>query len=175
MVFGWRAFNVTRTKGSVLQGIRASKDPTSFATLLEDSTDIAGLVIAFLGVFLGHLFNAPYFDGIASVLIGLLLCAVAWLMASETKELLIGESVDEETRKGIRAIVEADPHIEKMLKAMTIYSGPHDITLILELVYAREVSTLEIGQAIRRIEQEVKAKYPDITRIFYSPGSLSKD
>ena len=174
-VFGWRAFKTTRKGGTVLESIRASKDPTTFSTFLEDSTDIAGLVIAFLGVFLGHLFNVPYFDGIASVLIGLMLCAVAWLMASETKELIIGEAVDEETQKGIRAIVEAEPGVDRMLKALTIYIGPHDILLTLELLYAKGVSTTEIGQTIRRIEHDVRAKYPDITRIFYAAGTLSKE
>ena len=174
-VFGWRAFGATRVRGSVLHGIRASKDPTSFSTLLEDSTDILGLVIAFAGVFLGHWFNAPYFDGLASILIGLLLCAVAALMGWETKELIIGEAVDEETARGIRALVEAEPHVEKMLKAMTIYIGPHDIMLTLELLYAKGVSTVEIGQAIRRVEKDVRAKYPDITRIFYAAGTLAKE
>jgi len=173
--FGWRAFKTTRSDGTILEGIRASKDPTAFSTFLEDSTDIAGLVIAFLGVLLGHLFNVPYFDGIASILIGLLLCAVAWLMAYETKELIIGEAVDEATRKGIRAIVEAEPGVDKMLKAMTIYIGPHDILLTLELLYASGVSKVEIGKTIRRIERDVRAKYPDITRIFYAAGTLADE
>ncbi len=173
--FGWQAFKTTRKKGTILEGIRASKDPTTFSVLLEDSTAIAGLLIAFAGISLGHFFDFPYADGIASILIGLLLCLVAWLMGYETKELIIGEAVDAETQKGIRQIVEAEPNVEKMLKAITIYSGPQDVSLMLELLYTREVSVVEIGTTIRRIERDVRAKYPHITRIFYAAGSLAND
>lgn len=173
--FGWRAFGLNRKKGTILEGIRASKDPTTFSVLLEDSTALVGLVIAFFGILLGQLTGIAYFDGIASILIGLLLCLVAWLMGYETKELIIGEAVDEETRTGIRQIVEAEPNVEKMLKAITIYSGPQDVSLMLELLYTREVSVVEIGKTIRRIEQDVRAKYPHITRIFYAAGSLATE
>ena len=78
--FGWLAFAKTRRGRPVFEAIRASKDPTSFTVLLEDSAAITGLVIAFLGVFLGHEFGLVYFDGIASILIGVLLCLVALLL-----------------------------------------------------------------------------------------------
>lgn len=173
--FGWRVFGLTRRKGTILEGIRASKDPTTFSVLLEDSTALVGLVIAFFGILLGQLTGVPYFDGIASILIGLLLCLVAWLIGYETKELIIGEAVDAETQKGIRAIVEAEPNVEKMLKAMTVYIGPHDVSLTLELLYTNDISAIEIGKTIRRVEKDVRAKYPNITRIFYAAGSLCEE
>lgn len=173
--FGWRAFGLNRKKGTILEGIRASKDPTTFSVLLEDSTALIGLIIAFCGILLGQLTGIPYFDGIASILIGLLLCLVAWLMGYETKELIIGEAVDEETHKGICRIVEAEPNVEKMLKALTIYVGPQNVSLMLELLYTKDVSAIEIGETIRRIERDVRAKYPIITRIFYAAGSLVVD
>src|SRR5215211_3109089 len=75
--FGWRAFAKTRRGRSVFDAIRRSKDPTSFTVLLEDSAALAGLVVAFAGVFLGHEFGMAYFDSIASIVIGILLCMVA--------------------------------------------------------------------------------------------------
>jgi cation diffusion facilitator family transporter len=173
--FGWRTFGLSRKKGTILEGIIASKDPTTFSVLLEDSTAIVGLVIAFFGILLGQLTGVQYFDGIASILIGLLLCLVAWLMGHETKELIIGEAVDAETQKGIRRIVEAEPSIEKVVKAMTVYIGPNDVSLTLELLYRQGVSAIEIGKTIRRVERDVRAKYPHITRIFYAANSLAID
>ena len=173
--FGWQAFSRTRKKGTILEGIHASKDPTTFSVLLEDSTAIAGLLIAFAGISLGHFFDFPYADGIASILIGLLLCAVAWLMGYETKELIIGEAVDAETLTGIRQVVEAEPKVEAMINALTTYIGSDDVALGLELRYAKNASSIEINRAIRRVEKDVRAKYPAIKRIFYAAGSLSED
>ena len=59
-----------------------SKDPSLYTIVLEDSAAMLGLVFAFLGIFLGHLLNNPYLDGIASIAIGLLLMSVAWILAS---------------------------------------------------------------------------------------------
>jgi cation diffusion facilitator family transporter len=67
--YGWKAFQAARKGETILGSIHASKDPTSFTVLLEDSTALVGLIIAFLGVFFGHYFDFPFFDGIASVLI----------------------------------------------------------------------------------------------------------
>src|SRR5262245_64075394 len=76
---GWKAFSVERGRRGVLQAIHETKDPSSFTVLLEDSAALLGLVFAFLGIFLGRQLGLPYLDGVASVVIGLLLCAVAVL------------------------------------------------------------------------------------------------
>lgn len=172
--YGWKAFRKTKKGKSLLQAIHVSKDPTSFTVILEDSTAILGLVIAFLGVFLGHQFNYPYFDGIASIIIGLLLCVVALFLGYETKGLLIGEAVDKETLKGIHAIAESDSEVEKVLNALTLYFGPHDVLLTLELKFKKNISATDLRSAIRRIEKNVQEKYPDITRVFFEAASLSE-
>ncbi|MEP6900426.1 MAG: cation diffusion facilitator family transporter [Actinomycetota bacterium] len=172
--YGWKAFRKTRKGNSILKTIHVSKDPTSFTVLLEDSTALIGLIIAFLGVFLGHEFNLPFFDGIASVFIGLLLCLVALFLGYETKGLLIGEAVDKLTLHGIRRIAEAEPKVEKALKILTIYFGAKEVLLTLELQFAKDISAADLRVAIRRIERDVKAKYPDITRVYYEAESLSE-
>jgi len=172
--YGWKAFRGTRKGQTILKTIHVSKDPTSFTVLLEDSTALLGLVIAFLGVFFGHYFNFPFFDGIASVFIGLLLCFVALFLGYETKGLLIGEAVDKKTLHGIRRIAEAEPKVEKVLKALTIYFGAKEVLLTLELQFAKDITATELRIAIRRIERDVKEKYPEITRVYYEAESLSE-
>ena len=96
-LFGWKAFSEERGGRGVVEAIHDTKDPTTFTVLLEDSAALLGLLFAFFGIFLGSRFELPYLDGVASVLIGLLLCGVAVLMVYESKGLLIGEGLDRES------------------------------------------------------------------------------
>ena len=125
----------------------ASTDAVSFPA--SSARNTRPLAIAFGGVFSGHYFNFPFFDGIASVLIGLLLSAVALFLGYESKGLLIGEAVDKETLRGIRQIAEAEPTVEKTLKILTIYFGAKDVLLTLELQFAKDVTAPELRTAIR--------------------------
>jgi cation diffusion facilitator family transporter len=172
--YGWKAFRKERKGRTILQSIHVSKDPTSFTVLLEDSTALLGLIIAFLGVFFGHYFDYPFLDGIASVFIGLLLCLVALFLGYETKSLLIGEAVDKKTLHGIRRIAEAEPKVQKALKILTIYFGAKEVLLTLELEFAHDITATELRIAVRRIERDVKKKYPEITRVYYEAESLSE-
>ncbi|HEX2639730.1 MAG TPA: cation diffusion facilitator family transporter [Pyrinomonadaceae bacterium] len=173
-IFGWRAFSKTRRGRPLFKAIHLSKDPTSFTVVLEDSTALVGLVIAFFGVLLGHEFGIPYFDGGASVLIGLLLGLVALFLGAESRSLLIGEAVDKETLHGIREIAESEPQVEKALKILTIYLGPDEVAATLELQFKKDIKAGELRKAIRRIERAIMEKYPRIKRVYYEAESLSE-
>ena len=80
----------------VWQTVHASKDPTTFTILFEDTAALLGLLVAFVGIFLGHQLNNPYLDGVASIVIGVILAVVAGFLAYESKGLLIGEGVESE-------------------------------------------------------------------------------
>lgn len=172
-LFGWKAFNKVRRGKPVIEAMQLSKDPTSFTVLLEDSAALTGLLIAFLGVFFGEQFGIVYFDGIASILIGVLLCCVALFLGVESKSLLIGEAVAPETVEGIRRIAESEKDVEKALKILTIYIGPDDVAATLELKFRRGISAAELRQAVRRIELSIKEKYPRIKHVFYEAESLT--
>ena len=171
--YGWKAFQATRKNQTILRTIQDSKDPTSYTVLLEDSAALLGLLIAFLGVFFGHYFNFPFLDGIASVLIGLLLCSVALFLGYETKSLLIGEAIDAPMIKEIRKIAEADESVEKTLKVLTIYFGPGEALLTLELKFVRDISAADLRVAIRKIELAIREKFPEITRVYFEAESIS--
>ena len=172
-LFGWKAFDKVRRGKPVIEAMQASKDPTSFTVLLEDSAALSGLLIAFLGVFLSQQFGIIYFDGTASILIGILLCSVALFLGAESKSLLIGESVAPETIEGIREIAESEKDVEKALKILTIYIGPNDVAATLELKFKRDISAAELRRAVRRIELAIKEKYPRIKNVFYEAESLT--
>lgn len=172
---GWKAFSAERGRRGVLQTIHETKDPTSFTVLLEDSAALLGLVFAFLGIFLGRQLDLPFLDGVASVVIGLLLCGVAVLMVYESKGLLIGEGLDAATLRTVRKLVEADPAIERVRALYTLYLGPHEVLLTIELRFHSHISALEVRRGVRRLQKGIQSCHPDIKRIFFGAESFSED
>lgn len=173
--FGWLAFSTTRRGQTVVEAIRDSKDPTNFTVLLEDSAAMIGLVIAFLGVFLGYEFGIWYFDGIASILIGILLCTIALILGKESRSLLIGEAADEETLRGITEIATNDPNVESVTKLLTIYIGPDDVAATLELKFKKTISSADLRHSARSIELKIRERFPAIKRVYYEAESLTRD
>ena len=170
--FGWKAFNRERGNQGVLETIHNTKDPTTFSVLLEDTAALIGLAFAFCGIFLSRQLGLPELDGIASVLIGLLLCGVALLMVYESKGLLVGEGLDRNTLKRIRKIVEADPAVEHVQHVHSLYQGPHDVLLTIELRFRSTISALEIREAVARIRETIEDQEPDVRRIFFGAASI---
>jgi cation diffusion facilitator family transporter len=174
-LFGWKAFRKTKGKQGVLQAIHMSKDPSTFIVVFEDSGALLGLVIAFCGVFFGQQLNNPYLDAIASTLIGLMLGLMATFLAYESKGLLIGEGVERETLKNLRSVVERDMCIEKVSRLLTMYFGPHEVMLVLDVRFRPELSAAEVRKAVARLKRNIKEEHPDITRIFFAAESVSED
>lgn len=173
--FGWKAFGAERGRRGVIEAIHDSKDPTSFTVLLEDSAALLGLLFAFLGIFLGHQFGMPYLDGVASVVIGLLLCSVAVLMVYESKGLLIGEGLDHQSLKSIRVLVAEDPAVERVQHLHSMYLGPHEVLLTVELRFRNEISAKEVRHAVRRLKEAIQSQQPDVSRVFFGAESLAED
>jgi cation diffusion facilitator family transporter len=178
LIEGWsfsvafREFNKARDKQGVWQYIRSAKDPSTYTVVLEDSAAMLGLVCAFLGVFFGHLLHNPYLDGVASIVIGLLLMSVAFLLAFETKGLLLGEGVDATTLADIRTRVESDPAVERAAEMLTMYMGPHDLLVNLGIQFKNGLSAEEVHAAIHRIESEIREAYPECARVYIETESF---
>ena len=131
-----------------------------------------GLVFAFLGVFFGHLFENPYLDGIASVAIGLLLMGVAFILAFETKGLLLGEGADATTIAELRSLVEADPAVHRAGDILTMYMGPHDLLVNLGVSFKKGTRAEAMHEAIARIEAAITAAHPECVRVYIEAESL---
>lgn len=167
-----REFNKARKGARPLEFVRRSKDPSLFTVVFEDAAAMLGLIVAFLGVFLGHLFENPYFDGAASIVIGLILMGVAWLLAVETKGLLLGESADPATRRRITELVEADEAVEGVTDLLTMYMGPHDLLVNVGVRFRRGLHAETIHKAIHRIEERLRLEHPEIRRVYVEVESL---
>jgi cation diffusion facilitator family transporter len=155
--------------------VHRSKDPSVYTTFYEDLAALAGLVVAFCGVFLGHRYNAPYFDAIASMVIGVILCVVALTLVYESSGLLIGESASSETIESVCRIVESDRAVRTARTPLTMHLGPLDILLNLDVEFEPGISAGEQVAAVARIEDAIRQRHPSIKRIFIEARRLSGD
>jgi cation diffusion facilitator family transporter len=154
--------------------VRTSKDPTTFAVLFEDSAALAGLIVAIVGIFLSQRFGMPVLDGVASIVIGSILCGIAVVLIYESKALLIGEAADPATIAGIREITLADPAVIDIIRMLTMHMGPRQVILNVELAFDRTQSGDEIERAVNRIETQIREQYTDIKYLFIEAGSLGR-
>jgi len=173
-LFAFKAFRTEKGKQSVMQTIVQSKDPTTFTVLFEDTAALLGLLVALIGIFLADQFNNPYLDGVASILIGAILGTVAVVLAYESRSLLIGEGVSPETMARIREIVTSDPAVSEIKQFLTLHFAPTDVLLTMNLRFQKEFTTSEVADVIARLEEKIRAEFPEINHIFIETESLPK-
>jgi divalent metal cation (Fe/Co/Zn/Cd) transporter len=128
---------------------------------MEDCAGLVGAFLAFLGIFLGRLFNNPYLDPVASILIGLLLAAVAILLGRESGALLIGERTNRARIGRVRKIITSDPSVDKV-GDLTMQLGPNQVLLTVNIQFQRGLDIQELEMAIDRIERRIREKEPMI-------------
>ncbi len=155
-----------------LEAVRASKDPTTFAVFFEDSAALLGLLVALIGISLGHALHEPRFDGAASIVIGLILAGVATLLAYETKSLLIGEAAAPQTEADVRAIIESDETVACFVKARTMHMGPSQVLLNMDLQFQPHLTAQEVADSIDRIEKKIREKHPEIVYIYLEAKTM---
>ena len=170
----FREFGRLKGERGWWEAIRKEKDPTAFAVLLEDSAALAGLLLAALGIWLGHRFEAPLFDGAASVVIGLVLAGVAAVLAREARGLLVGESADPEKVRRVRRIAEGDEAVESVARVLTMHVGPEQVVVNLDLRFRRELDAPAVARAIDRIEKGVRSELPEVAYVFVEVESITR-
>ena len=166
LYFALTEFSRTKGKWSYLEAVQKGKDPTGFVVLFEDSAAMLGLLVAFLGVFLTQVTGNLLFDGLASIVIGLILGGTAVWLAYETKGLLIGESANLKVVKEIRAIVGSLPQVEHVNEVLTMHMGPKFILANLSIDFKDDLTAVEIEAAISRMDEQIKQACPDVQRVF---------
>ncbi|MBC7450039.1 MAG: cation diffusion facilitator family transporter [Cytophagales bacterium] len=157
----------------LLKAIKDSKDPGTFSILFEDTADMLGLVVAFLGIYLGHKYNNPYIDGIASIIIGCILAGLSFMLAYETKGLLIGESAEQELIDSVVAIVNKNKAVEKVKAPLTLHFGPHDVMLALGIQFSEHISVNDLATTIDDIEVDIRTAHPEIKKIYIEVKSIT--
>jgi cation diffusion facilitator family transporter len=170
----WQEFSKQRGDTPLLPAIRQAKDPTTFTVLFEDSAAMAGLIVALVGVHLAAALHMPIIDGIASILIGLILCAVAVFLIWESKKLLIGEAADPAIREGVQEIAENDPDVDAIGRILTVHMGPNTLVLNMDIEFRDGLTSDDVEDAIDRVEKQIRGRHEDVKYIFVEARTLSK-
>ena len=162
----YREFKRLNPNMGIWRSVRRSKDPTVFVVLFEDTAAMLGILTALIGLSVGQYFNLPILDGIASVIIGIILAITALLLAIESKALLIGESADPAEQQTIRDILSNYSDIEHINELLTIHFGPADVLVTISLDVKNSVSTGAWEKQVSAIESDIKAAIPKVQKIF---------
>jgi len=161
-----REFRLSKGKWGYIEAVKRAKDPSVFVVLFEDSAAMLGLLVAFLGILLTQVTGILYLDGLASIIIGLILIGTAIWLAYETKGLLIGESANKPVVQGIRSILQTSTNIEVVNEVLTMHMGPNFILANISVDFTNSLSADEVEKCIVDIDRDIKNKYPLVQRIF---------
>ena len=174
----WTAFvEFKQAKGPLgwIEAVKRSKDPPGFIVLLENGAAMFGIVIAAIGLGLSQLTGDPRFDGAASVVIGAILGFTAWILAVESKQLLIGESADIEIVDGLKRMIECRRGVTGVGDVLTLHSSPDQITVMVSVDFDDAISAGDVERLVHSIEVDAADRWPMVRRMFIRPQSGAGD
>ncbi len=166
-----REFNRRRAGRRIWATIRDSKDPALLVVLFEDSAAVVGLIFAGVGITVAHATGDGRWDGVASIVIGILLAVTAWVLAFETKALLVGEGASRRDRSAMRAAALGVPEVTSVGNLLTMQLGPNEILVNMEVDFDAGLTGTQLEAALDSVEQAVAGSVPAATRIFVEPGT----
>jgi cation diffusion facilitator family transporter len=169
-----RSFFSKHGHRNLLSKIIASKDPTSYTIIAEDGAALVGIILAAAGVFFSDVLQMPFLDGLASVMISLLLAGVATFLIREVRGLLVGEGVDRRTAKEIRKLATEDHLVESVARPLTMYLGPEDVLLTLDVAFRPSASASDVSESIQNMKARIRKHFPDIKRIYLEAADPSR-
>jgi cation diffusion facilitator family transporter len=165
----FRQFGAARGEQTFFEAFRRSKDPPSFMVLFEDSAALLGIVIAAAGTMAATTLHMPVLDGVASILIGLLLAAVATLLARESKSLLIGEPAERDLVRTIECEVGEVRGVVRVNGVLTSYLSPNQIVVSLNIEFDDGLRVPELEEVVLEIERHIRARHPEVSSLFVKP------
>ncbi|HIG79715.1 MAG TPA: cation transporter, partial [Cycloclasticus sp.] len=171
--FAFQEFTRSKGKWSYIEAVKRGKDPSMFVVLFEDSAAMLGLVVAFIGIGISHLTGNPVYDGMASVIIGLILGGTAIWLAYETKSLLIGESANPELVAEIRQIVDQYSAVESVNELLTMHMGPDFVLATMNVDFKDDLTAGVLEQTIADMDLHIKQSCPTVKRVFIEAEAWS--
>ena len=172
LYFALTEFTRAKGKWGYLEAVQRGKDPTLFVVLFEDSAAMLGLIIAFVSTWLVEVTGNPFFDALASILIGLLLCGTATWLAYETKGLLIGERAEQRIVNEIRSRVGSFDGVEAINEVLTLHMGPDFILVNLSVNFADRLSSGQLEELVAEIDRSIKQALPQVQKVFIEAEAM---
>ncbi len=170
-----------KAKGSLswFAAVRQSKDPPAFIVLLENGAAMTGIIAAAVGLMLSQLSGNPFFDGAASIVIGIILGLTAMLLAYESKGLLIGEAADPVLVKNLHHLASSQAGVVGVGHVLTVHSSPDQIAVMMNVDFRDDMPAGEVERIVCRIEPEARERWRAVRRLFVRPmqgaGEQSED
>ena len=156
----FKEFNKSKGSLGLITAVRRSKDPTIFTVLFEDTAAIIGLGVAMVGIFLSDYLELPFLDGVASIIIGIILATTAALLAYECKGLLTGEAASDTVVSGIKWIIGENPYILHVNEVLTLHLGPNDVLLTVSLDFKDNLSSRQVERQYQVLKPGSKKSSP---------------
>ena len=170
-----RTFRRQIRRMTLLQAVRASKDPTIFTVLFEDTAALLGILVALAGVTASVVLENPLFDGLASIVIGLILAMTALLLANECRSLLVGEAVSPEVTADLRRLVLSQAEVSGINELLTMHFAPREVLLNVSVSFVPSLPAAAIQDAVSRMEAMIKQEHPEIRRVFIEAQRATRD
>ncbi|MEU6713124.1 cation diffusion facilitator family transporter [Nonomuraea sp. NPDC046802] len=168
-----RESNAVRGKQSWISFIRRSKSPELPVILLEDLGALLGLVFALFGVTMAVITGDGVWDGVGTLMIGVLLAVIAVVLAIETKSLLVGEGASPEMENQIRAALEGAPEVARVIHMRTLHLGPEELLVAAKIAVEHNDTAAEVAQGIDEAERRIREAVP-IARVIYLEPDLDR-
>ena len=162
----YKEFNRSRGKTPLLRAVRRSKDPTVFTVLFEDTAAMLGLIVAAIGIALADILGIPVLDGVASILIGVILAGTAMLLAYECKGLLVGEAASLDMQESIRRLLARQRGIKRVNEVLTMHLAPGDILVNISVDFEDSLDSADVEEVITDLERDLTTRHRDIKRVF---------
>ncbi|MBW8487321.1 cation diffusion facilitator family transporter [Actinomadura parmotrematis] len=160
----------TRDNGrDIVDHVRRSPDVTFKAALLEDTAAVIGLVVAALGLLLRQLTGSHVYDGVASIVIGLLLIAVAFALGRDSKDLIIGQSADREVQDRIREVIAGAPGVARVDELFTLHFGPDELLVAAKVGFADDISADQAEDVAGEVDGLLCREVPLVRHVFLDP------
>jgi cation diffusion facilitator family transporter len=158
--------------------LRESKDPTAKTVIFEDSAALLGIVIAGVGIYLTEHHTGPgdgaYWDGLASILIGLVLSVVAFVLARSSRGLLLGEAASPKSVRAIVEAIESHPNVVKVVELLTMHLAPKQILINSHINLRDDLVTGDIVKTVEEVEELIKRAEPKVEMIFLETARQSE-
>ena len=151
-----------------------SKDPPAYMVLFEDSAALIGIVIAAAAIGAATLLEQPIWDGVGSVLIGLLLAATSMLLARETQSLLIGEPAHPALTESILEIAGKTPGVLRANGVLTTQMSPSQVVAAVSIEFADDKRADDIEETVIAIENRVREEHPIVQALFIKPQTRGR-
>ncbi|HZI85342.1 MAG TPA: cation diffusion facilitator family transporter [Pyrinomonadaceae bacterium] len=158
--------------------LRESKDPTAKTVIFEDSAALLGIVIAGVGIYLTDHHTGPgngaYWDGVASIVIGLVLAVVAFVLARSSRGLLLGEAANRKVVEAIKEAIESHPNVVRVVELLTMHLAPKQILINAHVNLRDDLRTGDIVQTIEEVEDLIKRAEPKVEMVFLETARQSE-